>query len=87
MKQVGHGHVLVIKEECLSENIDKNVDSDYLYFLSSQVFDDSFSNYYIGGSGFAINTANPNHKFETTYSSAILSRAFSFIEEKLRLPH
>ncbi|NQY80392.1 MAG: hypothetical protein HRT47_08775 [Candidatus Caenarcaniphilales bacterium] len=81
MKQVGHGHVLVIKESWSCES-GLNLDSDYVYSLSSKLFDDKFSDFYIGGSGIAINTSNPNTKFEQVYSSNILNRAFNFIEEK-----
>lgn len=83
MKQVGHGHVLIIKESWLCDN-HLNLDSSYVYSLSSKLFDDQFSDFYIGGSGFAINTSNPNTKFEQTYSSQILNRAFNFIEEKTK---
>lgn len=83
IKQVGHGHVLVIKESWFCDD-SLNLDNDYVHSLSSKLFDDAFSNFYIGGSSFAIKTLNSNNKFEQTYSSQILNRAFNFIEEKTK---
>ena len=81
MKQVALGHVLVLKQSWTAKQACK-LDGDYQRKLVESVFDEKFSQYYLGGLGFALNLGSI--KANDKYATELLGSAYSYIEEELK---